>query len=68
MTYGDGMYTAECEALHLVTEAESFERLTHRVWEIAPDMIEANGLDISAESLRLNFEFAQTLADHRVAL
>ena len=47
VTHGDGMFTAECGALHLVTEANTFEALTERVWQLAPDMIEANELLIA---------------------
>lgn len=57
VTYGEGMFTAVCNALHLVTEAETFEALTNRVWAVAPDMIEANELDIAPETLRLRFQF-----------
>lgn len=68
VTQGDGMFTAECDALHLVTEASTFEALTERVWEIAPDMIEANNLEIELDSLRLSFKFAQSAHDYRVSL
>lgn len=59
VTQGDGMYTAECEALSLVTEAKTFEELTERVWELVPDMIEANDLPINPDTLRLRFEVQQ---------
>ncbi|WP_404419068.1 DUF1902 domain-containing protein [Marinospirillum sp.] len=59
VTQGDGMYTAECDALSLVTEARTFEELTERVWELAPDMIEANDLAMDPETLRLRFEVQQ---------
>lgn len=65
VTFGDGMYTAECEDLHLVTEAPTFEALTERVWELVPEMIEANHLALDADRMRLHFEFEQ---DRRVAL
>lgn len=68
VTHGDGMFTAECDALHLVTEADTFEALTERVWELAPDMIEANELGIDPDSLRLNFKFVQSAHDHRRAM
>lgn len=64
ITRGDGMYTAECDELHLVTEADTFEALTERVWDLAPDMIEANGLDLDIAHLRLNFQFAQSANEH----
>lgn len=67
VTQGDGMYTAECDALHLVTEARTFEELTARVWALAPDMIDANGLAIDPDFLCLRFEVSQESADqHQV--
>ena len=65
VTFGDGMYTAECEELHLVTEAPSLDALAARVWELVPDMIEANGLTCDPDHMRLHFEFEQ---DRRIAL
>ena len=62
------MFTAECDALHLVTEADTFEALTERVWKLAPDMIEANELGIDPDSLRLNFKFVQSAHDHLLAM
>ena len=47
------MFTAECDKLHLVTEADTFEALTERVWELAPDMIETNELGIDPHGTRL---------------
>ena len=68
VTHGEGMFTAECEALHLVTEADTFEALTERVWKLAPDMIDANELGIDPASLRLNFKFVQSAHDHLLAM
>jgi len=68
ISHGEGVYTAECDALHLVTEAETFEALTARVWELAPDMIEANDLSIDPKSLRFNFEFFQSANEQRLVL
>lgn len=65
VTQEDGMYTAECDDLHLVTEATTLDELKDRVWELAPDMIEANDLQIDPESLRLYFQFSQTAAEQR---
>lgn len=67
VTHGEGVYTAECDALHLVTEAKTFETLTARVWELAPDMIDANNLSFDPKSLLFNFEFSQS-ADELLAL
>lgn len=66
--HGDGMFTAVCDALHLVTEAPTFEELTERVWELAPDMIEANDVPIAPEHLRLSFTFAQSATGHRACV
>ncbi|SEF43063.1 DUF1902 domain-containing protein [Oceanospirillum linum] len=60
ISFGDGMYTAECDALSLVTEAKTFEELTELVWELVPDMIEVNELEIDPDSVRLRFEMAQS--------
>lgn len=63
-----GMWVGVCDGLVLATEAPSYEALVNRVWEIAPEMAQENGLGIALEHLRLRFEFAQSFADHRVAL
>lgn len=68
VTHGDGMFTAECDALHLVTEASTFEALTARVWELVPDMIEANGLDVDVDSMRIHFNFEQSAQDIRLVI
>jgi hypothetical protein len=47
-----GMWVATCEELSVTTEAASYEALTARVWEIAPDIAEMNGL---ARSMRSKF-------------
>lgn len=62
------MFVAACDELHLCTEAPSFETLTERVWEIAPDMAQENGLHIAPQNLRLRFAFDQDFTDHRIAL
>lgn len=68
VTHSEGVYTAECDALHLVTEAKTFETLTARVWELAPDMIEANDLSIDPKFLLFNFEFIQSADEQLLAL
>jgi len=62
------MFVASCTELALHTEAPSFEALTERVWEIAPDMAQENGLHVAPQNLRLRFEFDQSLTDNRIAL
>jgi len=52
----DGVWTAVCDALGLVTEADDLATLKERVWEIAPELAELNGLDIGAGDLRIHFQ------------
>ena len=63
----DGMWIAECDEIGLVTEAETYEKLTGRVWEIAPEIAVENGFAVTEASLRLNFQHTETAAD-RIAL
>lgn len=65
ITYSDGIYTAECDDLHLVTEAETIDELQEVVWDLAPDMIEANNLNINPDDLRLSFEISQSAEEYR---
>lgn len=52
----DGVaWMAECDALHLVTEAPTLDALVERVWQIAPEMAMENGLCIPERRLRLSF-------------
>ena len=61
-------YTAVCEDLHLVTEAQSFEELTERAWELVPDLIELNNLNIDPDSVQLRFEIVlQSAQSQRIA-
>ncbi|MDR0781654.1 MAG: DUF1902 domain-containing protein [Pseudomonadales bacterium] len=57
------MWVAECDALHLVTEAESFEALVARVWEIAPEIAQESGLNIPAAALRLRFCYVDSVPE-----
>lgn len=50
------MWIAECDELGLVTEAESYEALTARAWEIAPELAELNGVPVGPEGLSLLFQ------------
>lgn len=63
----DGMWVAECDDLGLVTEAESYDELTNRVWEIAPELYEDNGLGKASDGIRIQFIQEQS-SDPRVAL
>ena len=61
VSFGDGMYTAECDNLQLVTEARTLDALRSRVLELVPDLIEANGLNLDPERVRLHFAFAEDM-------
>jgi uncharacterized protein (DUF1810 family) len=52
-----GQYVAVCDGLRLATEAPSFDALIARVWEIAPEMAQENGLHVAPEALRLRFSY-----------
>jgi hypothetical protein len=58
VTLSNGFYTAVCDALHLVTEAQTIDELRDRVWELAPELVELNNLPIDADSMRLHFDMA----------
>ncbi|MDR1310929.1 MAG: DUF1902 domain-containing protein [Burkholderiaceae bacterium] len=49
------MWIAECDALHLVTEASTYEALTERAWLIAPDLFLDNNLSGHVKDMRLSF-------------
>lgn len=59
VSYGDGYYTAECDALHLVAEAATLDELTQSVWSLVPDQIELNTLPYDIQHLRLRFDVVQ---------
>ena len=64
----DGVWIAENDDLGLVTESDSFENLTDRVWEIAPDLAEANGINLKDGEMRLRFQHIESSTDHKIAL
>ncbi len=47
-----GQWCCECDALHLVTEAPSYEALVARAKLLAPDIASANGIDLTGAQLR----------------
>jgi len=57
------MWVAVCDALHLVTEHETYEGLIKRVWEVVPDAIEANNLPIDPTDLRLRFSHVDSVSE-----
>ncbi|GHU14735.1 hypothetical protein AGMMS50225_27180 [Betaproteobacteria bacterium] len=67
VSHENGMWIGVCDALGLVTEAESYEGLMERAWEIAPELAAANHLSDSPDSIRMSFLQTQS-ASHRVAL
>ncbi|QOJ24086.1 MAG: DUF1902 domain-containing protein [Gammaproteobacteria bacterium] len=58
-----GMWVAVCDEIGLVTESDTYEGLTERVWEIAPEIAIENGIDVSIETMRLSFQQDQTARD-----
>ena len=54
----DGIWTADCDALGLVTEADSYEVLTQRALAIAPELAELNA--VNTANLRLFFTQEQS--------
>jgi len=62
VSISDNVWVAECETLGLVTEADSYEELIERAWDITPELVELNGIDVDVNSIRLNFQQEQTFA------
>lgn len=44
------MWVVSCEELSVTTEAPSYEAMTARFWEIAPEIAELNGIAFDANS------------------
>lgn len=59
VTHLNGMWIAENDDLGLVTEAMSYDGLTERVWEIAPELAELNGLGVDLEEMRISFQHTE---------
>ncbi|MEY8887221.1 DUF1902 domain-containing protein [Klebsiella pneumoniae] len=53
--------------LGLVTEAATYEELTERVWEVAPELYEMNGFGGNPSRISLSFNQEQSYSD-RIAL
>jgi hypothetical protein len=64
VTRADGMWVAESDILHLVTEADTYDALIERAMLIAPELAELNGVGVGASHLRLHFEYAETVPSH----
>lgn len=54
VTYADRMWIGVCDDLGLVTEAKTYEQLTKRVEDIAPELCQLN-CDIHPAEMRLDF-------------
>jgi len=54
-----GIWIGECDALGLVTEAESFEELVNRAMAVTPELAEMNGL--GKEMIHLEFHYRAPL-------
>lgn len=63
----ENVWVAECDALGLVTEAATYEELTDRVWEVAPELYEMNGFGGNPSRISLSFNQEQSYSD-RIAL
>ena len=56
----DGVWTAECDELGLVTEAASYDELTERAGAIAPELAELNHVALDSDCIRLRFSHEQS--------
>jgi hypothetical protein len=57
-----GMMIAICDELGLATESKTYEGLTQRVWEIAPEIAAENGIDVNIDTI-ISFQQNQTAKD-----
>lgn len=55
ISFSDGYYIAECDAIHLITESRSLGELKKHVYGLIPDLIDLNNLDIDINSVDLVF-------------
>ncbi|WP_151732241.1 DUF1902 domain-containing protein [Acinetobacter ursingii] len=67
VTHIDGIWVGENDDLGLVTEAKSYDELTERVWEIAPELADLNDLDIDIEDMRITFQHMEQPPRHIAA-
>lgn len=58
----DGIWTAECDVLGLVTEASSYDELIERTVAIVPELAELNNVGVDADSMRLRFSHEQSVS------
>lgn len=57
------MWVATCDELRVVTEAPSYEAVTKRFWEIAPEIAADNGIPFTQDS-RVQFRQVSTGYSH----
>lgn len=55
-----GMWVAACDALSVATEAPTYDALTKRFWEIAPEVAAENGVAFDVATARVDFIHATT--------
>ncbi len=55
-----GMWVAACDALSVATEAPTYDALTERFWEIAPEVAAENGVAFDVATARVDFIHATT--------
>ena len=60
------MWVAVCEGLHIVTEAPTFEALCERVWLVAEDAGQENGLSVDVADMQLVFQHLETAGQRAV--
>lgn len=65
VTFDDGIYTACCDEIGLVTEEKTYEALTERVWAVVPDLIETESNDTG--NIRIRFQQTQSTDQRRQA-
>lgn len=67
VTQDGDLWIAECDALGIVTEAESFEELESNTWGLVPDLVALNQVDINPDDVRLSFTHTVTAKAQRAA-
>ncbi|AWK13290.1 DUF1902 domain-containing protein [Candidatus Fukatsuia symbiotica] len=55
VTHEDRIWIGVCDDLGLVTEANSYEELTSRIWKIAPELYVENGFGDISDQIRITF-------------
>jgi hypothetical protein len=58
-----GLWVASCDELCVATEGASYEAVTARFWEIAPEIAAGNGMAFDAHT-RIEFRHTEDAAGH----